>query len=123
MLTIQTLVDETLHRLNECDPQGVVVADYDIEEVHVVAYTHWGDMDKPCVDLRFVAPLTHPQVNELRELAYRLAFSLCSETSNNDACDITVRERSAHLHLHDDIGDYGSDDWIVVDATVDDYLS
>jgi hypothetical protein len=80
--------------------------------------------DGPVV--RFVIPMMVADDKAWRNLAYDVATMLLSETTNNDACDVTVRERSAHfsshpefnyLDLKDDLG------WVVVDAYISDYLT
>lgn len=121
------LIQTVLDNLDDTTDSGKVrqeftrkrVCDMDYNNFHIVVYT---DFHKaPYVDLRIVAPLTHPQVSELRDLAYEVATCVLSESTNHDACDVTVRERSAHIHLHDDIGFDGN--YIVIDVEVNDYLS
>ena len=51
-----------------------------------------------------------------KELAYELVTTLLSETTNNDACEVVVREKSAH---HENLP-FGA---IVIDATVEDELT
>ena len=61
----------------------------------------------------------------LRELAYDLVTTCLSETTNNDACDVSIRERSAHFSFHDDLNSYAVSDLtsVVIDAEVLDELS
>jgi hypothetical protein len=77
----------------------------------------------PYVALQLVAPINDDVATRLRNIAYDVATCLLSETTNSDACDVIVRERSGHLNLHDDLTDIPSDDYVVVDAAVTDYLS
>lgn len=63
-----------------------------------------------------------------RDIAEEAVTMLLSECTNNDACDVVIRQRSAHLHLHEDLeGWYGGEedeiDYLIVDAEVLDYLS
>lgn len=50
--------------------------------------------------------------------------TLLSETTNNDACDVTVRERSAHLDSHTDLDGFHDDLMhVIYDAKVEDWLT
>ena len=77
--------------------------------------------------VRIVAPMMKmDSLPNLRDLVYELATMLLSETTNNDACDVVVRERSAHFHTHEDLIYLNLKDdlsVVVVDAYVEDYLT
>jgi hypothetical protein len=77
--------------------------------------------------IRLIAPIDHPEADRLRTIAYDTATSYLSETTNNDACDIVVRERSAHFDLHEDLKWLHDPEHplhaIVVDAIVKDSLT
>lgn len=79
--------------------------------------------------VRLIAPMSSPHIDLLRGLSYELVTTLLSETTNNDACDVTVRERSGHLNDHEDLpahvrrGHQRRDAHVVVDAKVEDELS
>lgn len=86
------------------------------DNIHVTINVHDGAIR----ELRLVAPIDIDY--NLRQLAYDLITTLLSETTNNDACDVTIRERSAHLGYHDDIPQ-DLDDVVVIDAKIEDELS
>lgn len=79
--------------------------------------------------IRLISKMDNAEIkpDELRNLGYDLATTLLSETTNNDACDVIVRERTAHFSYHDDIPNYVKNsqfgEYIVVDVTIEDELS
>jgi hypothetical protein len=96
--------------------------DFTCNGIHVVRLR--GESE---VHIRLIAPINHDQAENLRNIGYDLATEYLSETTNNDACDVTVRERSAHLDFHADLSElYDSRNPlgpIVVDVIVEDSLS
>ena len=75
---------------------------------------------------RIVAPMASLDGPAIRNLAYDLATESLSDTTNNDACDVTVRERSAHFASHEDLRYLDVPDdlsVVVVEAWVGDYLT
>lgn len=60
-----------------------------------------------------------------REFAYDLLTTLLSETTNNDACDVVIRERSAHLDAHPDLDGFHGEVFgtVIIDAVIMDELS
>jgi hypothetical protein len=58
--------------------------------------------------VRFVVPMSlgDSYVNfdyDILAFAYGIVSTMFSETTNDDACDVTIRERSAHFDLHEDL--------------------
>jgi hypothetical protein len=75
-------------------------------------------------ELRLIASTDDDRSDTLRTFAYDLMTMAFSEFTNNDACDVTVRERSAHLSSHDDLPEHvRNGNYVVVDVRIDDYLS
>lgn len=60
-----------------------------------------------------------------RDFAYDLLTTILSETTNNDACDVVIRERSAHLDAHPDLDGFHGEVFgtIIIDAVILDELS
>ena len=87
------------------------------------------EADEGCEWLRLVFPMNGDVVDAGHEGSFTQAVleSLFSETTNNDACDVKVRVRSAHFDTHPDIPRFVKEDnfgmWVVVDAEILDYLS
>lgn len=78
--------------------------------------------------LRMVIQPTTPHgvtLGSAREFAYDLLATLLSETTNNDACDVVIRERSAHLDAHPDLDGFHGEVFgtVVIDAVILDELS
>jgi hypothetical protein len=77
--------------------------------------------------LRLIAPMSqHDEGGDLLKLAYDTITLILSETTNNDACDVTVREISAHLAYHDELAYLNlPDDFsvFITEAFVSDYMS
>lgn len=99
--------------------------DFDLlyDGTRVAGYAH--AETAPYMHLRLIAP--HRDAEPLIPIAGLAVEMLFSELTNNDACDITVRVRSAHLDDHDDLPDdvRNSDfaTYVVIDADVLDYLT
>jgi|SRR5215471_2972718 len=86
------------------------------------------DNDPNAVHIRVVCPFSlsdsHDYAPNARHLAYEIATTILPETTNNDACDVTIRERSSHLHSHADLLSYPDDhSVIIIDAHINDYLT
>jgi len=78
------------------------------------------DPDAP-VNLRLLVPL---EFGADMQLPFDVATLLLSETTHNDACDITVRVRAAHFNLHADISDDTDETkFAVYDVIITDYMS
>jgi hypothetical protein len=48
------------------------------------------------LSVRLTAPINHPESERLFELAKDLLETYLSETTNNDACEVRLTEKSAH---------------------------
>jgi hypothetical protein len=86
--------------------------EFKLDGIRVIAWSEDGAIRRICLQ----SPPDNPHNDELRELAYELVTTLLSETTNNDACEVVVREKSAH---HENLP-FGA---IVIDATVEDELT
>lgn len=110
--------------LVEDDDRGV---DYSVEvqvDDAVVRVKATNDEDIVAV-VYPMADATH-KPEDYRNLAYEVATSLLSENTNNDGCDVWVRERSAHLSSHEDLSWLNlPDDFtrVVVTAWVEDWMT
>ena len=83
---------------------------------------HWVDGTDEMPWLRFVLPMPDNSAYA-RDLIYRVITGWVSEQTNNDACDISVREISAHHHLSDADARDVDEGYVALIASVEDWLS
>lgn len=107
------LVDAILGRLDD-DAEGM--DHFPWQDLQVTVWAQGGAIRK----IRLVCDLGNNHENLLRDLAYEVVTTLLSETTNNDACDVVVRERSGHLKDHGDLVQAGLsvNPWLIVDAEI-----
>jgi hypothetical protein len=80
--------------------------------------------DEDKVKLRLIGLLDEHK--RIWEFGWELITSLFSETTNDDACEILIREISAHWEYHEDLKEYRSLEFgkhVVMDFEVVDSLS
>jgi hypothetical protein len=94
-MTALDLYDATPESVNgtaEFDYQGIHVELTEPDHTTRIEYV---------LRARFVCPLDHPESPTMYQLAKDYVEMYLSETTNNDACHVTIDERSAHHEAGD----------------------
>jgi hypothetical protein len=108
-------IDAILEMKDEANDEAIAIVN-DVTVYIIANENHETD------DLRFILAKNHPLVDSFLQIAYDVACTIFSETTNDDACDVIVRERSAHFQHHPDLRD-APNDVVVYDVEILDSMS